>query len=142
MVEFTEQRYLVEYTHMVEFAEQRNLVACTHMVEYAEHRNPVECTHMVEYTEHPSLVECTHMLEYTEQDHDHDHDHKSLNPFRGGRGAALMKAAQAVSTSDGHGQGLGSWQSSSLSTQQCCPSISFSACPFLICCRDCLYQLD
>ena len=35
-----------------------------------------------------------------------------------------------VSTSDGHEQGLGSLQSSSLSTWQCYPSISFSACPF------------
>ena len=35
-----------------------------------------------------------------------------------------------VSTSDGHGQGLGSWQSSFQSTGQCCPSISFPACPF------------
>ena len=35
-----------------------------------------------------------------------------------------------VYTSDGHGQGLGMWQSSFQSTRQCCPSISFSACPF------------
>ena len=43
------------------------------------------------------------------------HDHESLKPSRDSGGAALMKAAPAVSTSDGHGQGLGSWQSSSLS---------------------------
>ena len=48
-------------------------------------------------------------------DHDHDRDHESLNPFRGRGGAALLNAAPAVSTSNGHGQGLGSWQSSSLS---------------------------
>ena len=40
-----------------------------------------------------------------------------------------MNAAPVDSTSDGHGQRLGSWQSSFLSTRQRCPSISFSACP-------------
>ena len=42
----------------------------------------------------------------------HDHDQESLNPSPGHGGAALMDAAPAVSISDGHGQGLGSWQSS------------------------------
>ena len=47
--------------------------------------------------------------------HNHDHDHESLNPSRGHGCAVLLNAAPAVSTSDGHGQELGSWQSSSLS---------------------------
>ena len=55
----------------------------------------------------------------------------SLNPSRGREGAALLNAAPAVSTSDGHGQGLGSWKNVLRSTQQCCPSIYFSVCPFI-----------
>ena len=43
------------------------------------------------------------------------HHHSSLHPSRGRGGAALLNAAPAVSTSDGLGQGRGSWQSSSLS---------------------------
>ena len=43
------------------------------------------------------------------------HDHESLNPVRNRGDAVLLDAAPTVSTSDGHGQGLGSWQSSSLS---------------------------
>ena len=62
----------------------------------------------------------------------HIHDHESLNPSRGRGDAALMNTTPAVSISAGHGQGLGPWQSSFLSTQQCCPSISFSACPFFL----------
>ena len=48
----------------------------------------------------------TIMITTHDHDHDHDHDHESLNPSRGGGGAALMNAVPAVSTSDGHGQGL------------------------------------
>ena len=45
----------------------------------------------------------------------HDQVHESLNPSLGRGGAVLMNTAPSVSTSGGHGQGLGSWQSSSLS---------------------------
>ena len=43
------------------------------------------------------------------------HITKSLQTHSGRGGAALLNSAPAVSTSDGHGQGPRSWQSSSLS---------------------------
>ena len=49
----------------------------------------------------------------------------------GGGEAVFTNAAPAFSSSDDHGQGLGSLQSSSLSTRQRCRSTSFSACPFI-----------
>ena len=48
------------------------------------------------------------------------------NPLTLRGDAALLNAAPDVPTPDGHGQGLGSWQSPSLST----PPFSFSSCPF------------
>ena len=68
----------------------------------------------------------------------HDHDLKSLNPCRGRGGAALLNVAPAVSASGGHGQRLASWQSSSRSTQECCPPISFTVSPFFFLIERCL----